>query len=118
MARDPEIFKDPLEFIPERFDVETTADRVNPYAYIPFSAGEILEIFKILRNKFSTFHSTLGSRNCIGQKFAMLEMKSTVSKVLRHFKLSLVGNFEPEDSLELVIKSRNGVMIKLENRIY
>lgn len=40
MARDPEIFKNPLDFIPERFDVETTAEKTNPYAYIPFSAGE------------------------------------------------------------------------------
>lgn len=40
MARDPEIFENPLEFIPERFDVETTAEKTNPYAYIPFSAGE------------------------------------------------------------------------------
>lgn len=39
MARDPDIFKDPFDFIPERFDVETTAERVNPYGYIPFSAG-------------------------------------------------------------------------------
>nr|CAD7260922.1 unnamed protein product [Timema shepardi] len=28
-----------------------------------------------------------GSRNCIGQRFAMLDMKSTVSKELRTFKL-------------------------------
>lgn len=46
MGRDPDLFKDPLEFIPERFDVETTAEKVNPYGYIPFSAG---------------------SRNCIGK---------------------------------------------------
>lgn len=39
MARDPELFKNPLEFIPERFDVETTAEKVNPYGFIPFSAG-------------------------------------------------------------------------------
>lgn len=40
MGRDPKIFPDPLAFVPERFDVETTADKVNPYAYVPFSAGE------------------------------------------------------------------------------
>jgi cytochrome P450 family 4 len=40
MARDPKIFEKPLEFIPERFNVETTAEKINPYAYIPFSAGE------------------------------------------------------------------------------
>lgn len=39
MGRDPDIFEDPLKFIPERFDVETTADKINPFAYIPFSAG-------------------------------------------------------------------------------
>lgn len=46
MARDPDIFQDPLKFVPERFDVETTAERVNPYAYIPFSAGEIQRFVK------------------------------------------------------------------------
>lgn len=39
MGRDPDIFEHPLKFIPERFDVETTADKINPFAYIPFSAG-------------------------------------------------------------------------------
>lgn len=97
MSRDPEIWKDPLEFIPERFDVETTAEKMNPYAYIPFSAG---------------------SRNCIGQKFAMLEIKSTVSKVLRHYQLSIDDGFEPQEALEIVIKSQNGVMIKLNERVY
>lgn len=48
----------------------------------------------------------------------MYEIKSTVSKMLRHFKLSVENGFEPQDSLELVIKSKNGVMVKLENRIY
>lgn len=40
MGRDPEIFENPLNFNPERFDVETTADKINPFAYIPFSAGD------------------------------------------------------------------------------
>lgn len=97
MARDPEIFSNPLEFIPERFDVERTADKMNPYAYIPFSAG---------------------SRNCIGQKFAMLELKSTISKILRYYHVALVDGFEPQDALELVIKSLNGVMIKITKRVY
>ncbi|CRK95471.1 CLUMA_CG008940, isoform A [Clunio marinus] len=97
MARDPEIWTNPLEFIPERFDTETTADKLNPYAYIPFSAG---------------------SRNCIGQKFAMLELKSTVSKMLRHYFISLPRNYQPEDCLEIVIKSKNGVMIQLDERVY
>lgn len=43
MGRDPNIFPDPLKFIPERFEAETTAEKVNPYAYVPFSAGKILQ---------------------------------------------------------------------------
>lgn len=39
MGRDDKIFEKPLEFIPERFDIETTSEKVNPYAYVPFSAG-------------------------------------------------------------------------------
>ena len=46
----------------------------------------------------------------------MLEIKSTVSKVLRNFTLSIEQGFLPQDSLELVIKSKNGVMIKIKNR--
>lgn len=40
MGRDATIFPDPLEFKPERFDFETTNEKINPYAYIPFSAGK------------------------------------------------------------------------------
>lgn len=42
MGRDPKTFPDPLEFKPERFDVETTNAKVNPFAFVPFSAGKIL----------------------------------------------------------------------------
>lgn len=117
MARDPDIFENPLEFIPERFDVETTADKMNPYAYIPFSAGKQNRLTpsspSVHENRF-----ILGSRNCIGQKFAMLELKSTISKILRHYQVGLAIDFEPQDALELVIKSLNGVMIKISKREY
>nr|CAD7402598.1 unnamed protein product [Timema poppensis] len=52
-----------------------------------------------------------GSRNCIGQRFAMLEMKSTISKVLRTFKL-LPGsstNTIEELTAELVLKNIKGM---------
>lgn len=92
MFRDPQYFSDPDEFNPDRF---IRADESsNPYVYIPFSAG---------------------SRNCIGQKFAMLEIKSTISKLLRHYELNPMGD-PPQVIMELILRSKNGIQLGLKPR--
>ena len=94
-GRDPDYFKSPNEFIPERFDADSIhAEKVNPFAYVPFSAGP---------------------RNCIGQKFAILEMKSTVSKMLRHFELLPLGD-EVQPEASLILHSSNGFQLGLKLR--
>jgi cytochrome P450 family 4 len=95
MARDETIFENPLKFNPERYAMEKDSDDATIFGYVPFSGGY---------------------RNCIGQKFAMLEIKSTISKVLQNFEIQLPKNFALQESLELVIKSTNGVMLKLMRR--
>ncbi|XP_065091255.1 cytochrome P450 4d1-like [Ochlerotatus camptorhynchus] len=96
MGRDPEYFDDPLEFRPERFEAETSSEKVNPYRYIPFSAGP---------------------RNCIGQKFAMAELKSVASKVLRHFELLPPVEGQEESFIgEMILRPTYGIMLSLKKR--
>lgn len=98
MGRDPKIFSEPLEFRPERFeDNETTYDKKNPFSYVPFSAG---------------------SRNCIGQKFAILEMKSMIAKIIENYELKLAeGQGDVTLTLELVLKPKNGILLKINKRV-
>lgn len=38
MHRNPDVWENPDEFCPERFELEKAQDR-NPFAFVPFSAG-------------------------------------------------------------------------------
>ncbi|XP_017473093.1 PREDICTED: probable cytochrome P450 4d14 isoform X2 [Rhagoletis zephyria] len=93
--RDPNYFVNPDDFVPERFDVESCAE-IDPFAYVPFSAGP---------------------RNCIGQKFALLEMKSAISKLLRHYELLPLGE-SVRPIMNLVMRSATGVNVGLRPRVY
>lgn len=98
MNRDPEFFPNPEEFIPERFAGERSAETSNPYTYVPFSAGP---------------------RNCVGQKFAILELKSLISKVLRHFEISVDKSYtQPILIAELILRPENGILLNLKSRVY
>ncbi|XP_065366481.1 cytochrome P450 4d2-like [Calliphora vicina] len=93
IMRDPDYFIKPNDFIPERFE-STSDEKIHPFAYIPFSAGP---------------------RNCIGQKFAMLETKSIVSKILRHFELLPLGP-DVKPLINVVLRSKTGMHIGLKPR--
>lgn len=63
IQREANVYKDPDEFRPERFDTEP----IPPFAYVPFSAG---------------------ARDCVGKTLAMNIMKLIVASLVRNFRLS------------------------------
>lgn len=54
-----------------------------------------------------------------GQKFAVLVLKSVLSKVLRNYEMFSAGSdFEPLLASEAILKSKNGINLQFKSRMY
>lgn len=99
LHHDPALWPEPFEFRPERFDPDGAGGlSQHQAAYLPFG---------------------LGPRVCIGKRFALLELKMAVCRVLREYRVLRCE--ETQVPLKLIVPSviinpERGVAVKLERR--
>ena len=93
----PEVWDDPEEFRPERFDLsKAVPNEVNTdYKYIPFSAGP---------------------RKCIGDQFALLEAQVALVVLLKEIDLDLVPDQVIEMTTGATIHTKDGLFVTSKKR--
>uniref|UniRef100_A0A8C0WFJ2 unspecific monooxygenase n=1 Tax=Castor canadensis TaxID=51338 RepID=A0A8C0WFJ2_CASCN len=100
LHRDPKLWQEPEEFHPERFS-KKNKDSIDPYIFMPFGNGP---------------------RNCLGMRFALMNMKVALIRVLQNFtfkpcketqipmKLSKQGFLQAEKPIVLKAVPRDGII--------
>ncbi|XP_066285758.1 ultra-long-chain fatty acid omega-hydroxylase-like [Branchiostoma lanceolatum] len=92
LHRNREIWPNPTVYDPYRFSPENSNSR-RPHAFLPFSAGP---------------------RNCIGQNFAMAEMKVALALILQRFHLELDDTKPPAvPCYRITLQAKDGIWVKL-----
>ncbi|KAF8783411.1 Cytochrome P450 3A11 like protein [Argiope bruennichi] len=85
----PDYFQDPNTFNPERF-MDSYEPKHHPYAYLPFGAGP---------------------RNCLGMRFALLEIKVCICNLVRHFRL------KPHSTTKVPLQYQKGMVLLSVNEL-
>lgn len=94
LHRDEKFFPDPLKFDPERF-APNNKDNIIDYSFIPFGSG---------------------SRNCIGERLAYLQMKVGIVKILKDFRMEATSRTPKMIEFEkraMLIQSKHGLFMNL-----
>lgn len=95
MHRDPNIYPDPERFDPERFTNEAKQSR-DPYVYLPFGSGP---------------------RNCIGMRFAQMEIKLVLVRLLKKFTFVVTAETKPPQlQSKPVLAPTAAVMLGVKHR--
>ncbi|CAO2630604.1 Cytochrome P450 3A11 [Lemmus lemmus] len=89
LHRDPQYWPEPEEFRPERFSKEKKGS-IDPYVYMPFGNGP---------------------RNCIGMRFALMNIKLALTKLLQNF------SFQPCKETQIPLKLHRKPLLKPEKPI-
>ena len=90
LHRDPDVWDNPEEFNPENFSPEAKQKR-DPYSFLPFGTGP---------------------RQCIGMRFALLEIKVALLKIMQRFK------FERAPETVAKLEHRAVIQMSPKDKIY
>lgn len=97
LQNDPQFFPNPEVFDPDRFTTEERAKR-DPYLYLPFGAGP---------------------RNCVGMRFALMEIKVCLVYIVANFKLQRCPQTKVPLEFHLgpgLLLPYKGIQLKVEPR--
>ena len=95
LHRDPTWFDDPDRFDPDRF-LGQRREALPKYAYIPFGAGP---------------------RVCVGNNFALMEVKLVLATTAQRFALRLLPGQAIEKEALVTLRPRHGIRMRLEMRV-
>ncbi|WP_342228183.1 cytochrome P450 [Rickettsiella endosymbiont of Rhagonycha lignosa] len=84
-------FKQPVQFIPERFD-KKNKDKIESGSYLPFG---------------------IGAHNCIGQKLSIQTIKLFLTSIYRKNHIEVMDNYFPTSIKENVVKTKFFTKIQL-----
>ncbi|XP_008546884.1 cytochrome P450 9e2 [Microplitis demolitor] len=97
LQRDEKYFPEPDKFDPERFSEENKG-QIEQCAFMPFGVGP---------------------RKCIGERFAMMEMKLMIARLIKDFKVKPCEKTSREivfDGKSLNLVPKGGIWVKFEKR--
>ena len=92
--RDERFFEQPNEFIPERWNSEST-QQLHKYAYFPFGGGP---------------------RQCIGNYFAMMEIVLVMATIGQRYRFSLESEHPAEVLPVLSLRPRHAIRVTVHER--
>jgi cytochrome P450 len=94
LHRHPEFWSEPERFDPDRF-LPVRGEPRHAMAYLPFG---------------------LGGRRCVGEDFALLELRAVLARVLQRYRVEVDPSHPVVAKPELTLKPAHGVELRVEAR--